>query len=224
MILFAADNHYETHAGRVLYDCMANDYEIDFYEDDWSCFETSNLSDRYALIVLNLIAGACKVPPPTPAAEANVRAYLETGKPMLLLHGASAAFWSCDWWRPLVGFRWVRPDDPDGFTRSDHPRIPYTVQVSKSRHPLCRTLQDVSLPEDELYINLEQTCPASVLMETKTEFGTFPMCYEVRSPWGGSIAAYIPGHDADVVRLPGNVANCRALIDYQLNLSNREPS
>ena len=222
MILFAADNHYDTHAGRALFECIEPYYDIRFYEDDWSCLNQGDLADQYALLMLNLIGGACNIPPPTPAAEKNVQEYLRSGRPLFLLHGASAAFWQCSWWRPVVGFRWVRGEDPDGFAPSSHPAQPYVVEVAKSRHPLCQLLQEASQPEDELYVALEQTCPTVTLMETTIPEGTFPMCYETITPWGGRIVAYIPGHAADVVRLPNNVTNCRSIIDYLLAVNDTQ--
>jgi hypothetical protein len=216
MILFAADNHYGAHPGRVLFEQLDSDYPIEFYEDDWACFE-QDLVARYDLMMLNMIADTCDVPPPAPAAEARVKAYVEAGKPILLLHGASAAFWSWDWWRPLVGYRWVRPLDPDGLASSHHPKRPYMACVSKTRHPLCQQLQDVEMPLDEIYINLEQTAPVITLMQTTTDEGTFPMCYETLTSFGGRMLAYIPGHRPEVVAQAGNMSNCRVLIDALLD-------
>ena len=224
MILFAADRHYDTHPGKALYEEIVGSYDVDFYEEDWSCFEQADIKGKYDLIMLNMISGCCDVPSPTERGENNVRAYLEAGGNFLLLHGASAAFWNCDWWRPVVGYRWVRGNDPDGFPSSTHPRRPYTLKVSKCRHPLCRELQEVELPEDELYINMEQTCPAMTLMETTTDEGTFPQCYEASTPWGGIIIGYIPGHGAQVVQLDEMVANCRNLVDYLLEVESSRTS
>jgi hypothetical protein len=139
-----------------------------------------------------------------------------SGGNLLLLHGSSAAFWMWEWWRSIVGFRWVRGEDPDGVDPSWHPRRPYKVRVTKSRHPLCARLQEVDMPEDEVYLGLEQTSPTMTLMETTTEEGTFPMCYETITTWGGRIVGYLPGHAPEGVRHPANVANCRAIIDYLL--------
>jgi hypothetical protein len=219
MILFAADRHYNQHSGKALYDVIGNDYAMDFYEDDWRCFEDPALAEKYDLMILNLIGGTCDVDAPTPAQVSNVRSYLEVGKPLLLLHGASAAFWDHAWWREIVGYRWVRPHDPDGFESSYHPKEPYSIRVSKTRHPLCKALQNIDFPKDEIYLALEQTCPTITLMETKVEQGTFPMCYETISPWGGKIVGYLPGHLPEVVQLPENVANSRVLIDYLLGKS-----
>lgn len=212
-ILFASDIHYDTHGGRALYEALGGD--IDFHEDEWSCFEEP-LVGRVDLLILSMISGACDIPPPSEAAEQNVRAYVESGGDLFLVHSGSAAFWQCDWWRALVGFRWVRGEDPDGFPHSLHPTQPYTVVVSKTRHPLAQKLQPVEIPADELYTQLEQTCPTVTLMETTVEAGTYPMCYESHTAWGGRIVGYLPGHAAEVVQFPGNVANCRAIIDYFL--------
>lgn len=213
MILFAADNHYGKHCGHVLYNRIREQYDIDFHEDEWSCFETTDLASRYDLIILNLIGGSCDIPAPSEQGEANVKAYLEAGGNLLLLHGASAAFWSCDWWRPVVGHRWVRGDDPDGFEASTHPRRPYRLEVAKCRHPLCEQLTSIDLPEDEIYTDLEQTAPTTVLMTTTTDEGTFAQAYEALTPWGGRILAYIPGHEKEVVANEVMVRNCTVMID-----------
>jgi hypothetical protein len=215
-ILFAADNHFKTHAGKVLYEKISAEYDIEFHEDDWTCFNESNLAGKYSLIMLNMISGTCDVPVPDAAAEKNVKEYLETGAPLLLLHGSSAAFSQWSWWREIVGFRWVRNDDPEGFEESTHPVVPFVVEVAKCRHPLCKRLKEVDVPTDELYINLEQTCPTTMLMNTTTELGTFPMCYETISPWDGKIIGYIPGHKKEIVELENNISNCRETINYLL--------
>jgi hypothetical protein len=213
MILFVADNHYDTHGGRALYECLRNDYDLQFAEDEWACLEAGNLRARYALLVVALIGGTCEVPFPDAAAEEPVRDYVESGGNLLLLHGGSAAFWHWEWWRPLVGYRWVRGDDPDGFPASTHPVRPYRVEVSKSRHPLCGKLKSFDMPEDEIYTNLEQTCPVTTLMETTTDEGTFPMCYETETSHGGRVLGYLPGHRPDAIRTPGNLANVRVLLE-----------
>ena len=217
MILFVADNHYGTFAGRVLFECLRNHYEIEFHEDDWGSLTEGHLAGKYDLLMFNLIGGTCNIPAPGPVAEQQVRQYLEAGKSLFLLHGASAAFWQCSWWRSIVGFRWVRQEDPDGFAKSSHPIRPYFVEVAKSRHLLCQQLQDVAQPADEIYINLEQSCPTTTLMTTTTKEGTFPMAYETITPWGGKIVSYLPGLTPEAVRHPGNVANCRSIIKYLIS-------
>ncbi len=215
MILFVADNHYGAHCGRNQYEAMGRPEAIEFHEDDWRGLEQP-LAGRCKLLILNMIADTCQLPMPGEAAEREVRAYLEAGGNLLLLHGASAAFWHWDWWRPQVGWRWVRPNDPDGIAPSTHPKRPYRLDVCKARHPLCRQLSAIDLPTDEIYTNLEQTRPTLTLMQTTTDEGTFPQCYETTTDWGGRVIGYLPGHAPEVVAHPEMIANCHTLMNYLL--------
>jgi len=216
MILFAADDHYGARPGAVLNQTLASSHSIHFVENEWSALEDAALMTSCSLLILNLISGTGNVPVPGEAVERQVRSYLERGCPLLLLHGASAAFWQWDWWRAMVGYRWVRGADADGFEASTHPSHPCLVQVAKSRHPLCRQLKPMDLPNDEIYIRLEQTCPTVTLMETTIPEGTFPQCHICRSPWGGAVIGFIPGHKPDVVRNPDLIANVKCLIKFLL--------
>ena len=148
--------------------------------------------------------------------ERNLHAYLERGKPLLLIHGGSAAFWSWEWWRGIVGFRWVRQNDPDGVAASTHPIRPYRVDVAKCRHPLCKQLQPMDLGEDEIYTRLEQTNPALALMETTILEGTFPQCWENGTPWNGRVIGFLPGHRKAIVQDARLVSNVALLIESLL--------
>jgi hypothetical protein len=214
MITFIADDHYGVHPGKNIYEGIKGTYpEIAFSENDWSSFEKSDFN-KCDLLILNMIAGTCNLNPPGVEAEKNVKAHCEKGGNILLIHGSSAAFWHWDWWRPIVGHRWVRGNDPDGIVPSTHPARPYKVVISKSRHPLCAKLAEMDLPEDEIYINLEQVCPAMTIMETKTDEGTFVQCYETVTPWGGKIIGFIPGHKPEVTSSEIYLKNIKILIDY----------
>ncbi len=217
MILFVADDHFNTSPGKMIYGEIKDNYDdIRFYENDWSGFVENDLAGDCDLLILNMIADTCGNPLPGPEAEEQIKKYCKKGGSMLFLHGSSAAFWHWDWWRKIVGFRWVRPNDPDGVDPSTHPKKPFKVTVSKSSHPLCAKLRDLDLPEDEIYINQQQTCPASILMETHIEEGTFPQCYECATPWGGKIIAFIPGHKPEVTTNPDLIYDVKVLIDYLL--------
>jgi hypothetical protein len=213
MLYFAADDHYNSNPGKMIYEEIKDRHDIKFSENDWSIF-SEGLADDCDLLILNMIADTCGLEKPDAEAEKHVKAYCEKGGNILLLHGGSAAFWHWDWWRPIVGYRWVRPNDPDQVEKSTHPVRPYKVNVSKTRHPLCGKLKDMDLPEDEIYTSLEQTCPAMVLMETTTDEGTFAQCYENITPWGGKIVGFIPGHRESVTRHPDLVHNVNTLIEY----------
>jgi len=216
MIYFFSDNHYDAHPGKVLYEELPGELKdrICFFEDQWDELEDGRWEKECSLLILNLIGETCDQPHAGDGAEKALRAYLESGRPMLLLHGSSAAFWKWPWWRPLAGLRWVRPGDPDGVETSTHPHSPCIIDVAKTRHPLASRLKAISLPDDEVYINLEQTCPVSVLMTTHIEQGTFPQCCEAISPWSGKIISFIPGHKPECVRTPELVYNIVTIIHY----------
>lgn len=216
MIYFFADNHYHAHPGKVIFDHLPETLKsnIFFAEDDWSVLEQGDWVKNCELLILNLIGDTCGIPHPGRGAERSVKEYCERGGNLLLLHGSSAAFWQWDWWRPIVGERWVRPGDPDGFEPSTHPKKPYLVKRAKTRHVLASRLQDMNLPEDEIYTCLEHTCPTVSLLETTIEEGTFVQCCETVSPWGGKIVSFIPGHDAAVTSNPVLISNLTAILHY----------
>lgn len=214
MIAFVSDDHYGAHPGRNGFEAVSGVYpEMIFTENDWSVFTRPGFPEQCELLILNMIAGTCGVPAPdAPQADA-VRAYCQSGKPLLLLHGASAAFWPFAWWRRNCGLRWVRPEDPDGVEPSCHPIEPYRVTVSKVRSPLAARLCDMTLPEDEIYTRLEQTAPLLTLMETTLSAGTFPQCVESVNEWGGRVIGFLPGHRSAVTRNETYLANLKTLID-----------
>jgi len=216
MIAFFADNHYDARPGHHLNEKLNLQQTVIFAEDDMTQLPELLEREDCQLLMLNWIGATCGLPHPGPEIERAVKAYLESGRPIMLLHGASAAFWEWSWWRDLVGLRWVRGEDPDGFAASTHPVRPYSVTVAKTRNPLAAKLKPFSLPTDEIYTNLEQTAPVSVLLETKIEEGTFPQAYTCQSPYGGKIACFIPGHASHAFESPELVHNAHVLIDYLL--------
>lgn len=216
MIIFAADNHYDAHPGAALSRGLMPRFDHRFMEDEWGGLADASLMSSCSLLILNLIAGTGSAPMPGSGEEQQVKAYMARGRPVLLLHGASAAFWHWTWWRPLVGFRWVRGEDPDGFQPSTHPTRPYRVEVAKCRHPLARQLRPLDLPEDEIYIRMEQTCPTMTLMETTIAEGAFPQCYVATTPWGGQVIGFLPGHRPEVAASPAVVETVSTLIRYLL--------
>lgn len=215
MKLFVADNHYGAYPGRCQYECIRGDYpDMIFREDDWSVFTEFDLARDCDLLILNMIADTCGIPAPDEAQAEAVRKYLKTGKNLLLLHGGSSAFWPFDWYRKLVGIRWVRNNDPDGIVPSFHPKEPYTVKVSKVRHPLAAQLKEMSFQEDEIYCSLEQVTPVTTLMETTISLGSCPQCTESFTPWGGKVINFLPGHSESVTKDPVLIDNLKLLIDY----------
>ncbi len=214
MIVYIADDHYGVHPGLCSYEEIKAEYPtMKFAENDWSLFTSVNLAQECDLLILNLIADTCQLPIPDREAADAVKRYCMTGKPLLLLHGGSSALWPYEWFRRIVGLRWVRGNDPDGVQASFHPVEPYTVNVAKTRHQLTGKLQSMELPCDEIYTGLEQTAPFWTLMETTISSGTFPQCTESATPWGGRVINYLPGHNPEVTRHPAYLANLKVLIN-----------
>lgn len=216
MNYFFADDHYGVNPGRTVFEHLPEDFrrETVFTENNWSVLESGEWEKDCELLALHMIAGTCDQPLPGPGAEKAVRAYCERGGDLLLLHGSSAAFWHWDWWRGMVGLRWVRPGDPDGIAPSTHPVTPCTVEVAKVRHPLAECLRRIELPTDEVYIDLEQVSPVTVLMETVVNGRSYPQAYLAETPWGGRIAAFIPGHKPECTGNPALIADISFLIQW----------
>lgn len=219
MIIFAADNHYGTHPGRCAFEEIKGNWPgMIFSEDDFNIFTRVDLAEECQLLILNMIGSTCGNPLPDEAACNAVKKYCESGKNLLLLHGSSAAFWHCSWFRENCGLRWVRPGDPDNIPVSVHPVEPYTVQISKTRHPLCSRLVPMTFNEaDEIYSNLEQTRPLWILMHTTLSTGTQPMLTESINQWGGKVINFLPGHQKSATKHPDYIRNLNTLIDYSLS-------
>ena len=70
------------------------------------------------------------------------------------------------------------------------------------------------LKADEVYIDLEQVSPVTVLMETTINGHTYPQAYLSTTPWGGRIAAFIPGHKPECTENPDLIADVTELIQW----------
>ena len=196
MIYFFADDHYGQHPGKTIFRHLPEDLResITFTENDWRLLESGEWLKNCTLLILNMIGGTCDQPHPGAGAEKALRSWCGRGGNILLLHGSSAAFWQWEWWRKIVGLRWVRPGDPDGVAPSKHPVKPCFIRLAKCRHFLSSRLAPFPLGSDEIYTELEQVSPVTVLMDTFIEEGVFPQCAETVTEQGGKIVSFIPGH------------------------------
>ena len=217
-IYFFADDHYGRHPGKNIFERLPEDLQkrIVFVENDWTLLESGKWLDDCELLILNMIGTTCDLPHPGAGAEKAVRAWCEKGGNALLLHGSSAAFWQWDWWREIVGLRWVRPNDPDNVEKSTHPVKPYSLRINKTRHVLAEKLVPFELDTDEIYTNLEQVSPVMVLMDTFIEEGVFPQCCEAITPWGGKFVSFIPGHAPQIFENKLLISNINTIIEYLL--------
>ncbi len=218
MIYFFADDHYGVHPGKNIFENLPDELKkrMIFVENDWSLLESGKWLDDCELLILNMIGATCNLPHPDCNAEKAVKKWCMDGGNILSLHGSSAAFWQWDWYRQIVGLRWVRPNDPDGVANSIHPVKPYNVRVCKNRHVLCSRLVPLELGSDEIYINLEQVSKIDILMDTFIEEGVFPQCTEAITPWGGKFINFIPGHSPEITTKSELIHNIVELIKYLL--------
>jgi len=216
MIYFFADDHYSVSPGKIICKNFPDEVlkKTFFSENDWTKLESGDWIGDCELLILHMIGATCGQPHPGHNAETAVKKWCENGGSILLLHGSSAAFWQWQWWRKIVGFRWVRPGDPDRVNPSKHPVKPYFVRLCKTGHALTKTLKPLSLPMDEIYTELEQVSPCTILMDTKIEDDVYPQCFETISPWGGKIVSFLPGHDPQTTSLPEVNENILAIVQY----------
>lgn len=216
MIYFFADDHFQTHCGKIIFENLPDGIKKDtlFLENDFALAESGEWVKDCELLILNMIGTTCGNPHAGEGMKKALLSYMEKGGNILLLHGSSSAFWQWDFWRKVVGFRWVRPGDPDGIVPSTHPVKDYTVSVCKTRHPLKEKLSDFMLKEDEIYIELEQVSPCTILMETKIREGTYPQAFETITHRGGKIISFLPGHRKEAASAPLLISNISQIIHY----------
>lgn len=213
-ILFVGDNHYGSFGSRRLAESLKHKFDIRYLEDDYGHFlSTADLSP-YDVLLVSAIGDTPGSPHPPDEASNRVEDWLAEGRSIVVFHGGSAAFWKWPWWREVVGLRWVRPNDPDGVAASTHPIVAYELERSESDHPLVSKLEPMSVPVDELYIELEERRPITPLLETTYEGKRFPMAYIAPTDSGGSVLGYLPGHAVEVVGHPITLRNIGALLSY----------
>jgi hypothetical protein len=216
MIYFFADNHYDARPGFHLYEKIKNDYNINFFEDDISALADKNFPKECDLLMLNLICGTGKLGIPGKEIEKLLKEYCKSGKPIFLIHAGSAAFWRWDWWRKLVGLRWVRENDPDGVPPSVHPVKDFKVTTASGKHELLKGLKGFELKNDEIYTKLQQAQPVEVLLETTIEEGAFPMACVSKNEWNGTMLGFLPGHRRESFENTELIYDVNAMINYAL--------
>jgi uncharacterized protein len=132
--------------------------------------------------------------------RANLRAFAESGKGIVVLHHAVVSYQDWDWYRDLVGGRYLlkpQGDMPPSSYKHDE-QIP--VQVVGS-HPIT---QGVSLTRiyDETYKGMWVHPDVTVLMTTTHPLADRPLAWV--SPYRASRVAYIqPGHGREAHRDEG---------------------
>lgn len=213
-LIFLTDNH-ANNAARSLGDSLKDDYSIDIFESDWSTVPADITG--YDILLVSIIAGCDGNAQPGEELAQTVKHYLDAAKPLLILHGGSAAFPNHPWWRQLVGYRWVRKNDPAGQPASVHPIRRLEARLCDVAHPLASKLKPFTVETEEIYTQLEKTAPSVILMDCECDGRTWPQVYISKSQDGGRVAGFIPGHHASTLLMPSVQHNIRALVNYCVN-------
>ncbi|MGI6271457.1 MAG: ThuA domain-containing protein [Anaerohalosphaeraceae bacterium] len=135
-------------------------------------------------------------PDPGEAARANLKAFVEGGKGLVLVHFACGAFQDWPEFRNLVGRAYdpkLRPHDPFG---------KYTVNIVDPDHPITRGMKDFETT-DELYTCLAGDRKVRMLATAKSvvDGKDYPMAFVLR--YGKGCVFHSPlGHDAAALANP----------------------
>lgn len=224
-LIFFADRHYDARCGQIQAELLDDLADIHFIEEDYGTLNTClerHAGDPHAVLALNAITGTPGNLEPDPATEPLVKAHLEAGKDLWVLHGSSAAFWPWSWWRELMRLRWVRGEDPDGMPASCHPIVPFNLEPTDAGRTAIPGLSSCPVPEDELYINLEDKGDYEAWMTVEHDGRRWPQAYRYRSPWNGWICGWIPGHREEAIRSEGMTKTLRMLASAWLKASGTE--
>jgi len=127
----------------------------------------------------------------------NLRAYVEGGKGLMLVHFACGAFQEWPEFRGLVARVW----DPK--LRGHDPRGPFRVEITDVKHPITEGLKAFDAA-DELYTCLAGDKPIEVLAKatSKVDGKDYPMAF-VAAAGKGRIFQCLLGHDVKAMRMPG---------------------
>jgi len=160
-------------------------FEVSVNEDP-ACLAQS--LDKYDVIVLHFMNW--EQPDPGAAARENLRAFVEGGKGLCLVHFACGAFQDWPEFRNLAGRAWdpkMRPHDPFGSFR---------VEIRKPDHPIMAGMEAFTTP-DELYTCLAGDYPIDVLATAKSSVDGADYAMAFTSTYGKGRVFHTPlGHDA----------------------------
>lgn len=151
----------------------------------------------YNIILLNGMLASIE-----PKEEQSLLAAVRAGKPLLVLHAASASFR-----RPPP----AKPNDPvaehpefyrmlGGYVQRHPPFGPFRVRVIAPRHPVTQGVADFEI-EDELFLFRNLEADNEVLLETDFEGAKQPLAWT--RTWGSGKVLHIAlGHDSKAATNP----------------------
>jgi type 1 glutamine amidotransferase len=149
--------------------------------------------------------------PKTLSAEgrANLQAYAESGKGIVVLHHALCSYNGWEWYRELVGGRFLI--EPQGGRPASTYSHDETIPVATERpHPITRGLALTEV-HDETYKGMWISPDVTVLLTTNHALADPPLAWI--SPYSKSrVVAIQPGHGREAHRHPGYRALVRNAI------------
>lgn len=135
-------------------------------------------------------------PDPGPAARANLKGFVETGKGLVIVHFACGAFQAWPEFRNLAGHVW----DPN--LRGHDPFGRFHVEITAVDHPVTQGLTAFETV-DEMYTCLTGDRPIEILATARSSVDgkDYPMAF-VFSYGQGRVFHSPLGHDANAIRNP----------------------
>ncbi|MBE0535265.1 MAG: ThuA domain-containing protein [Phycisphaerae bacterium] len=178
----------------VLKEAIAKDKRlaVDVTEDPK--FLASPELNQYDAVVLHFMNW--EQPDPGEKARANLKAFVEGGKGLVLVHFACGAFQDWPEFKNLAGRAWdpkLRAHDPFG---------KYTVDIVDAKHPITRGMKAFETT-DELYTCLAGDRKVRMLATAKSKVDgkDYPMAFTFR--YGkGRVFHSVLGHDAPALANP----------------------
>jgi type 1 glutamine amidotransferase len=148
----------------------------------------------YDVIVLHFMNW--EVPDPGPAARANLKRVIASGKGLVLVHFACGAFQQWPEFVELAGRVW----DPN--LRGHDPHGKFTVKIADPQHPAMNGMSDFETV-DELYTCLTGEIPIKVLATatSKVDAKDYPMAF-VLDYGKGRVLHSVLGHDVEAFASP----------------------
>jgi len=135
----------------------------------------------------------------------TLETWVEGGKPLVLIHAALGAYPDWDRYKEWAGRHWVW----DGPAKSAHPHQASELRVLSDAN-LALAWETAWLPQDEVFIQLQQAAPCRDLLTAQIPEGTFPAAWISRQR--PNIGVWVPGHRRDLWRVPAMREGLIALI------------
>jgi type 1 glutamine amidotransferase len=180
---------------------LGDGYECSYHQDK-EIFD--HLRDTDLLVLMGLFFSAEEgYQPLAPASESALEAYIASGRPLILHHGAAASYDDSETFKRLIGINWVWGGDQPTL---HSPVGDYDIKVTVPSHPVTAGVGDYRL-FDELYYDL-RTQPSirpEILAVADYKDQSLPMIQVFeggRVDGAGKAVYFANGHDLKAFECP----------------------